>query len=305
MKKIHYGAIDGQMLRTFLEVLEESSVTKAAAKLGVTQSAVSHSLSKLRSFFGDPLFVRSGQTMMATEVAVSLKEPIQAVLDGLKGLTDKRPFDPRAERKRFVVAANDMQRDLIFPELLRELQEEDISVAFEFIPSGHPTPAMMRDDRCQLALTPVPPEGSDIVQKHLFSGKMMCFHDGDQGDAPKTWDEYCNADHITVRFPDGGVSLRLLTGVDKSKIRESRVSVPNFSAIPQLIKGTRLIATEMDLMKIYTLKSLDMVPLPIESDPVTIYMVWHRRSTNDPAHIWLRQRVQRLADEVPAKLRTA
>ena len=301
MKKIDYTAIDGHLLRVFLTVLEESSVSNAAVRLSVTQSTVSHSLAKLRQFFGDPLFIRSGNSLTPTEVAISLKDPVLAVLDGLKGLTHQRTFDPRLERMSFVVAANDMQRDLIFPQLLRELHAEQISVQFEFIPSGHPTPAMLRDDRCQLALTPFPPDGSDIMQKALLSGKMMCFYDGEIRDVPQTWEEYCRAEHITIRFPDGGTSLRALTGIDKSKIRPAIVSVTNFNSIPSFLKGTQLIATEMDLNKISSLSSLEVAPLPVESDTLTIYLVWHRRSTNDPAHIWLRQRIETIADEVMAK----
>jgi DNA-binding transcriptional LysR family regulator len=193
MKKIDYTSVDSSFLRTFLVVLEEHSATAAAAKLGVTQSTVSHALAKLRQFTSDPLFVRSGQALLPTEVALSLKEPVQSILDDLRGLTHRRDFNPASEDMRFVIAANDMQRDLVFPQLLRELQSERLSIEFEFIPSAHPTLALLRDNRCQLAITPFPPAGPDIVQKPLFSGKMMCFYDGATREAPRTWEEYCAA----------------------------------------------------------------------------------------------------------------
>lgn len=298
MKKFDYTSVDGSLLRTFLVVLEEHSASAAAARLGVTQSTVSHALAKLRQFTGDPLFVRSGQLLLPTEVALSLKEPVQSIVDDLRGLTHRREFNPAYEDMRFVIAANDMQRDLVFPQLLRELQSEGLSTEFEFIPSGHPTLSLMRDNRCQLAMTPFPPAGSDIVQTPLFSGKMMCFYDGAMREPPRTWKEYCAADHLIVRFPDGGTSLRALSGVDKSKIRAARVSVPNFNDIPVFLRGTQLIVTVMDSMKIHTLRDLDMVPLPEPSDLVTIYLVWHMRSTNDPAHIWLRQRIKAIAKNI-------
>lgn len=298
MKQIDYTAIDGQLLRTFLTILEELSVTKAAVRLGVTQSTVSHALARLRAFFDDPLFVRSGQSLMPTEHAVSLKVPVQEVLNGLMGLTHKRVFDPRKEELFFIVAANDIQRDVIFPALLRELRDQGISIAFEFIPSGHPTTGMMRDARCHLALTPFPPDATDIIQKPVLYGDMMCFYDGSVRDAPKTWKEYCSADHLTVRFPNGGTSLRALTGIDKSNIRDARVSVSNFNGIVPFLKGTNMIATEMNLMKLNVLDGLDMAPLPTKSDRLTIYMTWHRRSMNDPAHIWLRERIDAIASDV-------
>ena len=136
MKKIDYTSVDGSLLRTFLVILEENSASAAAARLGVTQSTVSHALAKLRQFTGDPLFVRSGQALLPTEVALSLKEPVQSILDDLRGLTHRRDFNPASEDMRFVIAANDMQRDLVLPQLLRELQSERLSTEFEFIPSG-------------------------------------------------------------------------------------------------------------------------------------------------------------------------
>ena len=87
MNKIDRPRIDGKLLRTFLVVLEESSATRAAEKLNVTQSTVSHSLSRLREHIGDPLFIRSGQALLPTEVALSLREPVQAILDGMASLT--------------------------------------------------------------------------------------------------------------------------------------------------------------------------------------------------------------------------
>ena len=300
MKEIDYTSVDGRLLRTFLVVLEESSVTKAAERLGVTQSTVSHSLGRLRRLIGDPLFVRSGHVLLPTEVAISLRKPVQSILDGLKNLTYQRDFDPLHETMQFVVAANDMQCDLIFPRLVRELQSEGALTEFEFITSGHPSANMMRDDRCHLVLTPFPPEASDILQKPVLSSKMMCFFDEAMRDAPATWEEYCESDHLTVRFRDGGTSLRALRGVDKSEIQKARISVPNFGAITQFVKGTRLIATEMGLMKHSILNDLQMAPFPASSEPVVIYMAWHRRSTNDPAHIWLRKKIHEIAEDVMA-----
>lgn len=300
MKKIDYLSVDGRLLKTFLTVLDESSVTQTARRMGVRQSTISHALGRLRSLFDDPLFVRSGNALLPTDRAVALKEPVQAALDHLERLTHQRDFDPRIEPMFFVVAANDMQRELIFPRLVRDLADQKIPASFELIPSGHPTTGMMRDARCHLALTPFPPEASDIVQKQIFEGQMMCFYDADIRSPPASWDAYCKAEHIAVRFPDGGTSLRALTGVDTSDMQEAKVSVPNFGGIPAFVKGTRAIATEMDLMKISCLKELDMAPLPVPTDPVKIYLSWHERSTKEPAHMWLRNSVEKIAKDVSA-----
>lgn len=294
--------LDGHTLRTFLAILENSSVSVAAEKLDVTQSAVSHILARLRRILGDPLFVRSGQGLTPTETAIALKEPVLEILDGLNGLTHERSFDPKLENMRFIIAANDMQRDLIFPQLLRETMDEGISLELEFMPSGQPSVPWIRDARCQLALTPLPPDAPDIFQKALITGKMICYYDSEMREPPSSLEEYFNTEHLNVRFMEGRTSLVVLSGIDKSKIRRPVVTVSNFNAIPPFIKGTRLIATQMNLMQLKTLKDLDTAPLPFDSDPVTVYMVWHERSTNDPAHIWLRNRIQKIASEIPPKM---
>ena len=87
MNKIDHLALNGQTLTTFLTVLEETSVSRAADRLGVSQSAVSHTLDKLRRIFGDPLFVRVGRGIEPTARAIALCAPAESVLDGMKSLT--------------------------------------------------------------------------------------------------------------------------------------------------------------------------------------------------------------------------
>ena len=177
MSKTDFTDLDGKVLRTFLTILEENSVSKAADRLGVTQSAISHTLAKLRQVLGDPLFVRSGQGLTPTERALSLKEPVQRVLDGMRALTDDRPFDPLSEEISIQIATNDMPRELIFPPLLRALRAEGVRLRLGFIPSGVPDPDLLRSDRCQLMLTPLPPDGPDIFQKRVLISPLMVFYD--------------------------------------------------------------------------------------------------------------------------------
>lgn len=300
MKKIDFFDLDGKVLRTFLTILEESSVSKAADRLGVTQSAISHTLGKLRHVLGDPLFVRSGQGLTPTERALSLKEPVQTVLDGMRALTDERPFDPLSEEIDVAIATNDMPRELIFPDLLRATRAEGVRLKIDFIASGVPDPDVLRSDRCQLMLTPLPPDGPDILQKRMLHSPLMIFFDGTQRDAPNSWESYCESDHIEVRFPDGRSARAVMRGVDQNQIRPPVVTLPHFNAIPSFVKGSPLISTDTALMKQGPLSELDCAPLPFECEPVSIYMVWHQRMANDPAHRWLRKRIE----EIAARLRS-
>ena len=156
MKNFDYSALDGHALRTFLMVLEEGSVTRASERLGHTQSAVSHTLEKLRLILDDPLFVRSGRGILPTERAKSLQAPIQAVLDDLKALTDDRLFEPGSARMEFTIAANDFQRELLFPAITRVLNREQVDIRFRFLAPGVPAANLLHEARCQFIVTPFP-----------------------------------------------------------------------------------------------------------------------------------------------------
>jgi DNA-binding transcriptional LysR family regulator len=112
------------------------SVSRAAERLGVSQSAISHTLNKLRVIFEDPLLFRVGRVIESTARARELRASVESVLNYLKSLTDHRQFDPLVEQIDFTIATNDFPIQLIFPMLLKELTEEGINPRIRFIPYG-------------------------------------------------------------------------------------------------------------------------------------------------------------------------
>lgn len=295
MKDFDFTDLDGKVLRCFLIILEENSVSKAADRMGVTQSAVSHTLAKLRRVLADPLFVRSGQGLTPTERALALKDPVQRVLDAMKSLTEERPFTPQSEVMSFAVATNDMPRDLLFPALLHTSRTAGIDLRLQFMPAGVPDADLLRSDRCQVMLTPLPPDGPDIYQKRLLSSPMRVYFDASMRDAPDSREAYCAADHADVQFPDGRSAQSVLRGLDRLDLPGPVVTLPHFNALPPFIRGSTLISTDSALMKHGPLADLDCAPLPFDCEPIAIYLVWHQRSNSDPAHRWLRQQIEAAA----------
>lgn len=267
----------------------------AAERLEVTQSTVSHSLSKLRKILGDPLFVRSGQGLTPTETALALKAPVLNVLDSLQSLTDLRPFTPQSEKMHFVVAANDMQRDLIFPRLLHAAWNDNIDLTMELRPSGVPSVGFLRDARCDLILTPLPPDAPDLIQIRLFSGDMKVFYDASKRQPPKTLKDYLESEHVAVQFALGGSSDEVIVSQELSAPVKSKVSVSNFAGIPPFLKGTPLLTTQLEFMAETSLHELAMADIPFNADQVSVFMVWHQRSSNDPAHKWLRDQILKIS----------
>ncbi len=293
MKKIDYLGLDGNALKTFLAVLEENSVSKAALKLNLSQSAISHTLDKLRIAFDDPLFVRDGRGIAPTKKGKSLEQPIKKILNELKSLTYRDEFDPIEKEMEFTIAANDFPVMFIFPKLLKQLRKEGVNIKFNFTPSGVPSanPARARTSRCQLLITPAPPTGSEFVIKPLLETKMVCFYDSDYRTPPKTKEEFINSEYVEVKFGEKESSMMVLSSLDRSTLNPPCITVPNFGSVSSFIKGSSLITTQLSIMKYGSMSGLSHASLPFDSDPVTLYLVWHQHDNDDPAHSWLRQRI--------------
>ena len=300
MNDFDHTDLDWHLLNIFLIVLQESNVTRASERLNLTQSTVSHALNKLRIIFGDPLFVRAGRGIVPTERARSLREPVMKILDDMKGLSDKREFHPAAQPMHFTIAANDLTRDLLFPTIIQNTARDGIDLRLKFMPSGVPVTALLNEARCDLIVTPMPPDGPDIFQVKLFEGEMVCFYDAEIRKPPSSWEEYCNDKHIEVRFAAGKTSFSVVSKVDNAAMNEPIVSVSNFSAIPRFVKGSSMIATELNYMSLGPLKELSMAPLPFPCEPVPVFLVWHKRDSTNPAHQWIRKEISNAARLLPS-----
>jgi DNA-binding transcriptional LysR family regulator len=297
-KETNHLDLDGHTLTTFLTVLEESSVSRAAERLGVSQSAVSHTLDKLRKIFDDPLFVRIGRGIESTARARSLRVSLESVLDDLKSLTDQRGFDPLVEQMDFTVATNDFPLQLIFPKLLKELLAEGINPRMRFIPAGIPSVSLLRASRYRMLISPAPPDDPDIEKVSLVRSKMHIFYDATIRKPPKSWQEYSECRHVEVRFSDTESSLMASPSIDVSRMSMPAVTVPNFGSLAVMIQGTDRITTQIGAMKFGLLKDLGSASLPFKSKPLDLFLAWHRREHEDPAHRWFRQRIIETAKSV-------
>ena len=118
------SAIDRNLLRVFDALLEEQSVTRAGSRLGLTQSAVSHALTRLRHAFGDPLFVRAPSGMQPTPRALEVGPGVHAALAQLQTAMQPSEFNPATAERRFTLAAGAYGCAILLPELVARLAEQ-------------------------------------------------------------------------------------------------------------------------------------------------------------------------------------
>ncbi|KAA2214525.1 LysR family transcriptional regulator [Teichococcus oryzae] len=306
MNGIDALALDGHALRLFLAVLDTGSVTLAAERLGLSQSAASHGLNRLRASLGDPLFVKSGRGITATAHARGLAAPVQALLDGIQNLGRQRPFDPATAAFSLTIAANDFQRDLLLPAFFARVQAQVERFSLRVVPSGAPAAALLREQGCELLVTPLPPSGTDILQKRLLSDRFACFYDPDARAAPRGREDYLAARHITVIHPEGeklDFDRRLESlGVT----RDIALRVADFTGVAGFLRGSSMLATLPGMLRRSALRGFASVPVPprlgsrgaAPPDRLPLYMVWHRRHQQEARHAWLRAQLAAVAQAV-------
>src|SRR3954453_14159952 len=310
MNKIDHLALDGHALELFLAVLEEGSVTAAATRLGLTQSAVSHALNKLRRIVGDPLFAKSGRGIVATAHAQALAAKARALIDEMRSFAGGVTFEPAIAQLSLTIAANDFQRDLLLPRFFDHVSARVKSLNLRVIPSQSPSPAMLRENRCDLMITPLPPSGIDIVQKRLLSDHYVCYYDAKARAAPAGRNAYLAARHVTVVYTDNerlDFDRRLAANGFQ---REIAISVSSFSGVPPFLRGSQMLASMPSLLASGVMRGFARVRIPLASRTRTLaelpmFMVWHQQYQKDPAHRWIRSQLETVAatasHPVPAK----
>ena len=149
-----------------------------------------------------------------------------------------------------------------------------------------------------MIVTPFPPQGADLFQLVLFRDPLMCFYDSDMRDVPSTWEEFAECEYVDVGFPDKASALDVIKEIDTAKLKGPKVTVPTFGDVPAFIKGTRRITTQLDIQHLWPFNGFARAELPFETDPLSIYLVWHRRDNTDPAHKWLRDKIIDSADRL-------
>nr|WP_088953053.1 LysR family transcriptional regulator [Variovorax sp. HW608] len=294
MNKIDEYNLDARLLRLLVAVVEAGSITGAAAQLGVTQSAVSHLLGRLRSIAGDPLFVKSGRGIVATARAAELAAQARGLLAGMEVFARGDRFEPGEWRCTFTIAANDFQRDVLLPPLAARLRALAPGVALRIIPSDVPTLEMLRGGGCDLVVSPRPPEGGDVMQKRLFEDRWRVYYDATAREAPQGRRDYLAADHVTVVYEP-----RRMLAVDEALAeagvqRRFAVTVPGFAGLPAFLRGGPLLATAPARLGQGQglLREFASVAPPVACPALPMYMVWHRRHHEDPAHRWMRAQLE-------------
>lgn len=277
-------------------LLTERHVTRAARRLGVAQSSLSHTLARLRASLGDPLLVRSGGSLVLTPRAEALAGPLASALAELRGLLRHAgPFEPARCTRTFSLVCPDLLGTAL-PALLSLLEREAPSASLSVVaPSGDLGPALGHGGH-DLALGAALEGGAGLVQRPLgvvhwcvlARRKHPALRDGKLTKAG-----FLRYPHVVVRTGNTSknrvADLIAAAGLE----RTVRVTVPGFLVAPLLVAGTDHFFTAPRELAEPLAHKLGLVvltpPIPMPALPVAAF--WHERLAADPAHMWFRGRV--------------
>jgi DNA-binding transcriptional LysR family regulator len=300
------ASIDPNLLVALDALLTERSVTRAAERLGLTQSAVSHKLKALRDALGDPLLVGGRAGLSPTARALALQEPLRRALADLRAAVERSaPFDPLTSARHFTISAVDYAELVVMPRALDVLRREAPHLTCSVV---SPTRELARDlasGAVDLAAGPKFAEDAGLVEKKVleegFTVVVRRGHPKLRKAKKLTLDLYLELDHLLVapRGAPGGVVDDWLAARGLS--RRVTLRTQSFVAAPFLTARSDLALTLPSGLAIEALRyvELDLYPPPLPLGKTALYLSWHERSQQDPAHRWMRVLAERAMRGTP------
>jgi DNA-binding transcriptional LysR family regulator len=284
------------LLASLSTMLDEKNVTRAAARLGISQPALSAQLARLRDIFNDPLLTpaMSGKGMVLTPRGAHLREPLRQALQVLEDVVSIAPvFDPSVAERAFSLGANDNASAIMGPRLIQLVRNAGLSgIRFSFRAVDHNKLAEQLEtgeiDIALVSQSAVPSNASNepLLQEEF---RMAQRKDHPRGTRPSTIEEYAQLEHVIVSG-DGGGFRGFIDDLlaEKGLSRRVGVSVQYYSLVPLILQMTDLVSTLPARFLDRYADSLASTPLPFEVRRFNLYATWHTRFDNDPAHAWLR-----------------
>jgi DNA-binding transcriptional LysR family regulator len=287
---------DLRLLQAFTVLVAERSVTRAAQRLDLSQPAASHCLSRLRTLFGDPLLVRSGNQLVPTERAEALLPEIAALIAAAGRLTmAPEPFDPAVSQAHFRVFASAFAGSLLAPAAMAlcEARAPGVHIAFQLRTSQASVDELERGTAdFQLGWWEQPP--SQLRRRALMSEELMVLcASGHPLAASPDIEPFLASRHARVDGDGSSFSNRV---VDAEAARRGRsVTVgflaPHAAAMAEAIARTQLVGVVSRRLgsALATQFGLVLKPLPFAAPKLRVALYWHHRTHDWPSHRWFRQ----------------
>jgi DNA-binding transcriptional LysR family regulator len=210
----------------------------------------------------------------------------------MQQLTAEQVFKPKQTVMHFTVGTNDFQRDLILPELYRQVASEVKEFSLRTIIAEYPSPDLLRTGKADLLLSPVAPEGVDILYKRLFIDQPRCFFDSSAREQPRTLADFRQARYIGLNIVEGQRPMSLAAPISRELEQQVAIRVPNFSDMASFMRGSDLLALAPGMLRMGALSGFSSIKPLFNLPSIFMFMLWHQRHQGDPAHQWVRAQLE-------------
>ena len=289
-------SLDLNLLTVFEAIYELGTVSGAADRLALSQSAASHALARLRDACKDDLFVRARQGLSPTPAAQEMYPAIKQALDALRAtLAEASGFDPGTSQRRFRIGIPHPMGPFYSLALRDAVAAAAPSVVGTFDTVSRPVDLeeSLRDGVVDVAIDWLPVQLDPYVNRKLFDDRLVLLARRGHPSVGMglTMEELLKAEFVSIHHRrEIGHAPMAIKELLELGIRET-AHVSELLEIPTLVAGTDLVgifAASMGPIMEQRL-GLQVLPLPLGSPSLPIYMIWHETRRHDPAHRWLRE----------------
>jgi DNA-binding transcriptional LysR family regulator len=282
-------------LLVVLDTIEgEGGVSRAAAKLNLTQPAISHALARLRAAFGDPLFFRQGRALVPTPLTRSLIAPLRRSLGGLRTLLGEAGrFDPAAAAARFTLAMRDPVELLLLPPLLRRVVAAAPGIDLRAVQAPRRNlEAGLASGALDLAVDVWLPLSEAVRRRRMAADALVVAARPGHPALRRglTLEAYLGQQHVMVTQRRKGPGPEDLVLSEHGLTRRIRLRCRSYLAAFRIVSESDLLLTMPERYVGALNRGFNnrILPLPLAASKLDLYLYWHESVDGDPANRWLR-----------------
>ena len=290
---------DLNILVVLCAVYREGSVTLAAERLNLTQSAISHGLGRLRVLFDDPLFVRKGNRLVSTPLARALAEEAFVGLNQLEALFERRSiFDPADHAHTFTLGIRDVLEASLVPSLIASMSAAAPQAGLSSVHLRRNAMVTRLASSSVDAVVDVCLEMPEEVRSERISDEEFCVvaRVGHPLAGPSLdFETYLDCDHILISARQEGDAFEDAKLRSLGHRRRIKLRCQHYLAAYRAAQISDLIVTMPRRLAVmfHTSDEVDLLPVPFEIGRMDFHLYWHAARDEDPANVWFRQMVKR------------
>jgi DNA-binding transcriptional LysR family regulator len=294
--------LDLNLLRVLVAVDQRRSVSAAGLALRRSQPSISMALHKLRSFYADPLFVRTGSLMQPTPRATDLVSAAQSILARVdQEMMEAAAFEPRTSRSPVILALSDVGEVVFLPSMLKALRQQmpEAPVRSLSLPA-HQVAAELERGSIDLAIGYFPDlKARNFYQQALYVDSFASLIRSGHRITAATLSikQYLQLEHAVVRAESRTEEVIERYLARKRIRRRVSLTIPHFASAPMIVAQSDLIVTIPEPLAHYFARvaaNLRVIGLPFEPPKIALKQFWHRKYHRDARNRWLRKLVCRL-----------